>query len=311
MMASRPASIRKILVALGHVQHPSRALFRKAAAIARASGSSIELFHADVSGRSGPELGKSAARKLDRLLASPWLEGLKVALHLDSDYPPHEAIVRRAIATGADLVIASLRVPHLPARLWLRNTDWELIRQCPCPVLLVKSSRPYRNPAIIAAVDPFHVHAKPAALDEKLLATGATLARALRGTLHAFHSYMPLLNTLPTPMGPVVPIGFPTEMEDLHGQQVAALFDKLAKTAGIAPARRHLHMGIVTDELCATVRHLHAGMVVMGAVSRSALKRAFIGNTAETVLNAIPCDVLIVKPRLFRTSVPRRKGARA
>lgn len=310
-MTSRSSGFRKILVALGHVEHPSRALLHKAAAIARATGASIELFHADVSGQRGPELGKSAARKLERLPGSALFKGLKVTLHLDNDYPPHEAIVRRAVATAAHLVIASLRVPTLPARLWLRNTDWELIRQCPCPVLLVKSSGAYRHPAIVAAVDPFHAHAKPAALDAKLLAMGATLAQALRGTLHAFHCYMPLLNTLPTPMGPVVPIGFPQEMEDIHGQQVAALFDKLAKSAGVPPARRHLHMGNVTDELCATVRRVHAGMVVMGAVSRSALKRAFIGNTAEMILNAISCDVLVVKPRLFRTSVPRRKGVRA
>lgn len=310
-MASQTPRFRKILVALGHVEPPSRALLHKAAAIARATGSSIELFHADTSGRSGPELGQSAARKLDRLSGSPVFKDVRVTVHQDSDYPPHEAIVRRAIATAAGLVIASLRVPALPARLWLRNTDWELIRECPCPVLLVKSTRTYRNPAIVAAVDPFHAHAKPAALDQKLLATGRQLAQALGGTLHAFHSYMPLLNTLPTPMGPVVPIGFPVEMEDLHGEQVAAVFNKLAATAGIPPARRHLHMGAVTDELCATVRRLHAGIVLMGAVSRSALKRTFIGNTAESVLNAIPCDVLIVKPRLFRTSVPRRKGARA
>jgi universal stress protein E len=69
-------------------------------------------------------------------------------------------------------------------------------------------------------------------------------------------------------------------------------------------------MGNVADELSATVKRLHAGMVVMGAVSRSALKRAFIGNTAETVLNAIPCDVLVVKPRGFKTSVPRLKSRR-
>ena len=54
-MASRTPRIRRILVALGHVERPSRALLRKAAAIARATGSSVELFHADASGRSGPE----------------------------------------------------------------------------------------------------------------------------------------------------------------------------------------------------------------------------------------------------------------
>jgi len=50
--------------------------------------------------------------------------------------------------------------------------------------------------------------------------------------------------------------------------------------------------------------------VVMGALSRSGLKRLFIGNTAEAVLDALPCDVLIVKPGKFETKVERRsRGA--
>jgi universal stress protein E len=41
----------------------------------------------------------------------------------------------------------------------------------------------------------------------------------------------------------------------------------------------------------------------MGAVSRSALQRVFIGNTAERVLDALACDVLVVKPRGTKTRV--------
>jgi universal stress protein E len=305
--------IRKILVAIGHLEHPSAGLMRKAAAIARATGSSVELFHADMPLPRRPQLGPGPAstRRLERLASSPVFKALRVTTHLENDYPSHEAIVRRAVATRADLVVASVRVPALPARLWLRNTDWELIRQCPCPVLLVKSDRVHKNPSIIAAVDPFHAHAKPTGLDGTLLQMGSALAQALHGNLHVFHSYMPLLNLLPAPIGPVVPIAFPQEAEDAHARQVARVFDRLAQSAGIVPARRHLHMGEVANELNPLVKRLRASMVVMGAVSRSALKRAFIGNTAETVLNAIPCDVLVVKPRRFRTSVPRRKGKRA
>jgi universal stress protein E len=49
-----------------------------------------------------------------------------------------------------------------------------------------------------------------------------------------------------------------------------------------------------------------ASVVVMGAVSRSALARLFIGHTAERVIDALKCDVLIVKPRRFKTRVVPR-----
>jgi len=49
-------------------------------------------------------------------------------------------------------------------------------------------------------------------------------------------------------------------------------------------------------------------MVVMGAVSRSGLKSAFIANTAERVLDRLQCDVLVGKPLRFATRVPHAAG---
>jgi universal stress protein E len=43
----------------------------------------------------------------------------------------------------------------------------------------------------------------------------------------------------------------------------------------------------------------------MGAVSRSGLKRAFIGNTAERILDQLTCDVLVVKGPRFTSAVSR------
>jgi universal stress protein E len=56
---------------------------------------------------------------------------------------------------------------------------------------------------------------------------------------------------------------------------------------------------------------LHADIVVVGAVSRSGMQRALIGNTAESLLRFLPCDLLIVKPREFPNRVPAAaRGAR-
>jgi universal stress protein family protein len=48
-------------------------------------------------------------------------------------------------------------------------------------------------------------------------------------------------------------------------------------------------------------------LVVMGAISRSGLKRLFIGNTAESLLDQLLCDVLIVKPAHFVARMQRRR----
>jgi len=159
---------------------------------------------------------------------------------------------------------------------------------------------------VLVAVDPFHTHSKPANLDARLLDFGNAITHLFKGSLHAFHAYMPLVDFAPVP-GAAVPVGPPPEVEEAHGELIASEFDRIADAAGVPPRSRHLHMGIVSSELCATARSTRASMVVMGAVSRSAFRRVFIGSTAEAVLDKLTCDALVLKPQGFRSSVGARE----
>lgn len=326
--------LRRILLSVGDPRIAPRAAMQKAASIARAAGAEIELFHAleelspaarvrgardtEAAG-AGPSAARARAsassgsllaarRRLERMARSSLLRGCRIRVCVALGSPPHEAIVRRALASRADLVVAGCRAHGRARRLFLRNTDWELIRYCPCPLLLAKSRGAYRAPRILVAVDPFHVHAKPARLDDRLLAAGRDLARVLHGSVDAFHAYRPLIASVQGPLGEPVVWESPA-IEEVHGVQVRRAFDRLAEKAGVSRSRRHLVMGDVPSELDAAVRRLRAHLVVMGAVSRSALGRLLIGSTAERVLDELACDVLIVKPRSFKT-VPQIRRRR-
>lgn len=318
---------RHILVPIHDLRHAPRSQLRKAGTLARAAGATLELFHAidePDPAASWPEtataefvtrrraaIAARSLRRLERLAQDRALRGVRVRCTSSWDYPAHEAIVRRARARRTDLVIAATR-HHVPgARLILRNTDWELIRHCPVPLLLVKTARDYRRPVILAAVDPFHAHARPADLDARLLAAGKFCAQLLHGRLHVFHAYMPLVNGAMVPISTAPMLTIPPELEDAHGAQISREIDRLAASAGVTRTRRHVHMGTVAGELTAAARATRAGLVVMGAVSRSALTRLFIGNTAERVLDGLDCDVLIVKPRGFKSPVSRRPAIAA
>jgi len=316
-------ALRRILVAVD-VERPPHSELYKAAALARSSGASIELFHAITApdpAASYPETASAAAvqerrmavadrcrERLERFARGAALRGLKVTVTPSWDRPVHEAIVRRALAARADLVIAAASARRYgPAvRLFLRNTDWELIRSCPVPLLFVKSTRTYNRPVIVAAVDPFHNHAKPADLDTRLISAARHFARLLHGNVQVFHAYMPLLASSTAAVGTVdVPVVASPEMQAAHDEQVARMVDKLADRERIPKAARHVVMGEVGEQLSALARRTRASLVVMGAVSRSALARVFVGNTAERVLDRLSCDVLIVKPRGFVSKVAR------
>lgn len=315
--------IRRILVAVRDPARTPRSMLHKAAALARGSGARVELFHAISEpvaalalrrGRSKSnaqehmsEIATRTVRQLERAARAVFPPQVRWSAHAEWDYPPHEAIVRRVRATRTDLVIAAVQPHRTGGRLLLANTDWELIRHCPCPVLLVKSTRAYERPGIVVSLDPFHAHAKPASLDRRLLEAAGAVADALGGELHAFHAHLPLAAMIPFALSQPVPVALPAEAEAEHTKRLRAAFDDLAKSARIPPARRHFMVGSVADTLDAVLRRTRASIVVMGAVSRSGLKRVFIGSTAEELLDRLPCDVLVVKPQGFEADVPAEK----
>ena len=314
--------LRRILVAISDLDHSHGGVLRRAALLARATGARVELFHAvtapqtqwrQIGGRLVPlqltpdDSLRAAAKGLERIARSKLLLGCSVQSATLADRPVHEAIVRRAIATRADLIISGTRSRGLADRLVLRHTDWELVRHAPMPLLLVKSARLRAKAVVLAAIDPLHANAKPARLDAQILDVAAGMATLLKGPLHAVHAYMPLSVMLAAGIGE--PVAWNTAEQDAeYAQRVSREFARALRSTQIPGTRRHLRVGAAAVELPACANRIRATLVVMGAVSRSRLERLLIGSTAEHVLDELACDVLIVKPRATKRPRSRRKG---
>jgi universal stress protein E len=316
-------SIHRILVAIKDPEAKTTPALVKAGQLARALGAQIELFHGIASrlyvdgyGPSGIELPTiernlraRTLTALEKMAARLRREKVKVTVAAEWDFPVYEAIVRRANRTKADLIVADQHAGRHSVAGLLHLTDWELLRLSPVPVLLVKTSGAYRNPVVLAAVDPGHSYSKPAKLDQRILAASSTITRALRGTQHVLHAYMPF----PYAAEPNTMLSQET-IERLEGEASAAAqsaLDRTLRTTRIQKKHRHIVGRHPADAIAQTAQELHSSIVVMGAISRSGLKRLFIGNTAERVLDLLSCDVLVVKPEHFASRVPRvRRGAR-
>jgi universal stress protein E len=300
--------IHSILVAIKDPRAKSHPSVAKAAAIAAALDAQLQLFHA-IDDPVGTHLQKESYRQLLEAIAVPLRRrGLSVTTAVEWDFPLHEAIIRGAANFDASLVVVAdhATVHHLP---WLlRYTDWELLRASPVPVLLVKSPRPYRRPAILAALDPTRAFAKPAALDDEILRFSATLAEALHGAVHAVHGYVPV-----PPNVSVAVLGNAAELEKTlaaaEGKALHAL-RKATDPLGISRDRLHVlgrHPADAVEEVAA---ELGSQIVALGSVSRSGVDRLLIGNTAEALIDRLKCDILVVKPPTFRHKVTRaRRGA--
>lgn len=310
-------SIRRILVAVKDPAARSFPAVTKAAQLARALGAHLELFHgistplyvdaysyreslADIEQKMKAE----RVAQLESIARNLRARKVEASVSVVWDFPVYEAIVRHSARSKIDLIVAEQHAkPHVTPGL-LQLTDWELLRTSTVPVLLVKTRGAYKNPVILAAVDPAHTLSKPANLDEEILRVGKCFASALRGPLHAVHAYIPAVpQTLQSHI-----VGDETlkKLEARTADAARHRLSRVVEATGIPKPRCHVVARHPIDAIEQTARKVHSDIVVMGAMSRSGIKRLFFGNTAEALLDSLNCDLLIVKPVHFAARVPKR-----
>jgi universal stress protein E len=289
----------------------------KAAELARRSGAPLTLLNVFMIPQPTPEavLGsrtqiiKSATaqrmKRLRQLASGVARRGLKVNCIVEWDYPVHEAIVRHVVKEGASLVVAESHRHSKIARWLLANTDWELIRACPCPVWFARSAELPTIPRVLVAVDPFHAHDKPARLDDRLVKIAQAVTRQVGGTVSLAHAFQSpeethgRLERKATPKSTAVRLRQTADIEK-HITDVALRH-------GIDSENCVVREGNPVQVLGALTAKGRSDVLIMGAVSRSFRDRPPIGNTAERVIDHVGCDVLIIKPAGFKTRVSRAR----
>ena len=211
----------------------------------------------------------------------------------------YEAVIRQVLRHRPDLLIVSAFQTREVAPRTLAYRDARLIEACPCPLLLLKTREIYPPGGIVAAVDP--LHETPRELDEAIIGAARTVASALADQpLHIYHAVAPP----PQPGGVEAP-GTPSPSAQ-QAARLAAAHGRVREMAFRHDIRDQdvcVEFGTPETSLPAFARAKRAQVVVMGAVSRSLPERALFGHTAEKVLDALECDVLVVKPERFRSPV--------
>jgi universal stress protein E len=296
----------RILVAIADPSADANKAVRRAGALALGTGARVELFNAIPTTMSAGNAHAAAEhftrcevernkRNLERAANRLRRQEIVVEINVQTGYPVHEAILREIRLTNPNLVIIEAR-KHTPlARLLLTQTDFELIRHCPVPLLIVKGRTAWRRPRIIAALDPFHRNDKPRILDREILGAARALAGATHGTVRAVHIYQPLFHhDIGLSMRSLAPRALIAQ-ERAHRAAIRTAFYAALTRLRASKAQARSAPGDPSRDLPILARTMGASVIVLGAVSRSGLKRIFIGNTAERVLDSGHCDVLVVK----------------
>lgn len=217
---------------------------------------------------------------------------------------PFIEVIRYAQANGCDLVIVGEQ-RRSRRRRSVDSEVMQLLRACPTPVWVMRPGLA-THPRVLALVDPEPADPTRDSLNDRVIDLASSLAESESGELHVAHAWsLPGEATLRSSPYVALPHREVDAMERAAREEHQRLLDTLVERHGIPSGDRHTHLvkGEPGDALPRLADRLHIDLIVMGTVARTGLSGLVMGNTAETILRAVRCSVLAVKPEGFISPV--------
>ena len=206
---------------------------------------------------------------------------------------PYEEIVRLAREIDADLIALSTRGHSGLKHLLLGSTAERVVRNAPCPVLVVRKRKQKAKPNRQAfAIRTILV---PTDFSQcSLVGTeyAAFLARKFGAILRLFHAIYPYTNYVFVDRAGIRLSGLAEAVEETARQEMDAL-KQMNFMRGLTVQIATLP-GLAVDEICAAAGEPDIDLVVTSTHGRTGLKHALIGSVAEHVVRYAHRPVLVV-----------------
>ena len=230
---------------------------------------------------------------------------------------PFLEIIREVLRNGRDLVIKPPETPNWLDRL-LGCADMNLLRNCPCPVLIDKSAALKSYKLILAAVDIEDSSYPPAelktrhALNLQVFEMASSLALSDFAELHIVHAWHAIGESamrggfMHRPEEEI--LAYVEQIRRHQSTNLDTFMCEVASNLGqetmdYLKPQTHLVKGWAREVIPALANQIEADLIVMGSVARTGVPGFIVGNTAERILNQINCSVLAIKPPGFTTPV--------
>ncbi|WP_028470729.1 universal stress protein [Neptunomonas japonica] len=233
--------------------------------------------------------------KLIRLAEQLEEQGGRASYDLTWNRNVAEGLIRKALRYRADIVVFPIG-RHAHGHYLFRQGDWQLIAQCPVPLLLMRDQQWAVHPRIAALVDPFHHCDEPQALDNQVLKGLQALSELLVAEQHVVHSFATV------PQAAIFDEHLTVDYAAMHEKVKLRHTEVLQAMVG-SEAILHLEQGDVHTIIPALAKRESIDLLVMGSISRGFLDRFLIGSSVERIVDHVECDFLLVKQPDFVSPV--------
>ncbi len=245
-------------------------------------------------------------RRLDRLLPAIQLQTTEKVEARVLVGTPFLEIIRQVLKGNHDLVIASAEGGRVLGNVFFGSTATHLLRKCPCPVWVLKPGQTMPYARLLAAVDPQPDNPIADDLNIKIMDLATSLARVDGAHLDIVHAWDAVgrdRDRLTSEIPDATRAALLQKHEDMHRQAL----DALLRSYPLSEIDHEILLprGLAQQQIVKLVEARCIDLIVMGSVSRSGIPGLLMGNAAETIVGAVKCGVLAVKPEGFVTPVTR------
>ena len=296
-----PIMFDKLLVTLDGSAFSEWALLY-AAGISRRTGAAVELasVHEAVTGFAYEEWESAALEWTEEYLA-------RIQTRLSEDLsvpvgawvgsgPVVDAILARAEAVDADLLVCATHGRGAITRAWLGSVADGLLRHTDRPLLVIrpeKGETPPENPTFRRILVPLD----GSEFSESILGMAKGVARAFQAEIH-------LMRVVAYPVeiaSPYLPHTVQMNQAVVDEARDAARTELEKVAADLQAEGLTVKTHVLVDSqaghaICAECRDLGVDLVVMATHGRGGLKRTLLGSTADKVIRSAHTPVLVRRP---------------
>lgn len=202
---------------------------------------------------------------------------VRIKKHISWNDNWYQSAVFTAARQSCDLIIKPI-VYGDEKCLSIEKSDRYLLRHAGCPLLLIHPKKAWENKTIQAALDLESSDEAHMRLNLNIIRNAKLLAQACNGTIS-------IVAALKNKVNPLL-IEHPSSNNKDLTDSIAEAFEVEKKNVKLVKGKAKE----VLIESCPN----DLDILIIGTSARKGLSGALIGNTAEKILSALPCDVLAV-----------------
>jgi len=185
-----------------------------------------------------------------------------------------------------DLVV---KTRHRSESLFHTPTDWQLLRQLPCPVLIASHIKWKPEAKILLPLDLSTDESQHQQLNRAVLQWGKFWSDANEHQLHVAYS-IPIAKALLE-----LEIVDKREIEQKKSPQAKEKMAELLEQCEVKDAPVHITAGPPEKAIPHLAGELHCDLVIMGCTGHKGLSAYLHGHTTEKVLHNLRADCLVVR----------------